>query len=160
MTRHLPPALLAACGKSGPSSSSAASGSTGTSAAGDTATAATTAQTGSGAAAAAAGDVVALLDRAGSCAVVPELTEGPYYIDVEKVRGDIREDRPGTPLTVAIRVRSGHHQGQRRHLRQGQPAHADEDRRRLPGGRQPRRQDRVTSVDRDEAGGSMERSGG
>jgi protocatechuate 3,4-dioxygenase beta subunit len=100
-------ALLAACGKSSPSSSSlssnsAASGSTGTSAAADTATTATTAAT----AGAAAGDVVALLDRAGSCAVVPELTEGPYYIDVEKVRSDIREDRQGTPLTLAVRVRN------------------------------------------------------
>jgi protocatechuate 3,4-dioxygenase beta subunit len=71
-------ALLAACGQSGPSPGRAAP----------------------------AGDVVALLDRAGSCAVVPELTEGPYYIDVERVRSDIREDRQGTPLTLAIRVRN------------------------------------------------------
>ena len=75
-------ALLAACGKDGTSdTSSSAAGTTGT----------TTA---------------ALLDRAGSCAVVPELTEGPYYIDVEKIRSDIREDRQGTPLTLAIRVRN------------------------------------------------------
>jgi protocatechuate 3,4-dioxygenase beta subunit len=45
------------------------------------------------------------LDAAGSCAVVPELTEGPYYIDLDKVRSDIREDRQGTPLTLSIRVR-------------------------------------------------------
>jgi protocatechuate 3,4-dioxygenase beta subunit len=43
---------------------------------------------------------------AGACVVVPELTEGPYYIDGEKVRSDIREDRPGTPLSLAIRVRN------------------------------------------------------
>jgi protocatechuate 3,4-dioxygenase beta subunit len=38
--------------------------------------------------------------------VVPELTEGPYYIDANTLRSDIREDRPGTPLTLAIRVRN------------------------------------------------------
>ena len=37
---------------------------------------------------------------------MPELTEGPYYIDVDKVRSDIREDRQGTPLSLAIRVRN------------------------------------------------------
>ena len=74
-------ALLAACGKSGKSSP------TGSDAAASTGTSGTT------------------LDGAGSCPVVPELTEGPYYIDVEKVRSDIREDRQGTPLTLAIRVR-------------------------------------------------------
>ena len=42
-----------------------------------------------------------LLAGAGSCALVPELTEGPYYIDIDKVRSDIREDRQGTPLTLA-----------------------------------------------------------
>ena len=71
-------ALLVACGKDG-TPDPAAAGSTSTTA--------------------------ALLDAAGSCAVVPELTEGPYYIDVDKVRSDLREDRPGTPLTLAIRVR-------------------------------------------------------
>src|SRR5882672_853616 len=69
-------AFLAACGKSDTSDSAAAS--TSSTAESTTATAA-------------AGDVTALLDRSGSCAVVPELTEGPYYIDVDKVRSDIRE---------------------------------------------------------------------
>ncbi len=59
-----------------------------------------------GAAAASTSTTEALLAGAGSCAVVPELTEGPYYIDIDKVRSDIREDRPGTPLTLAIRVRN------------------------------------------------------
>ena len=76
-------ALLAACGKdSKPDRAAASTTPTNTSA-----------------------DVVALLERSGSCSVVPELTEGPYYIDVDKVRSDIREDRPGTALTLAIRVR-------------------------------------------------------
>src|SRR5438270_6855497 len=97
-------ALLAACGKSGTSSPSggAAAASTGTSGTG--ATTATTAA-GPGAGTSAASGVAAILAGAGSCAVVPELTEGPYYIDVEKVRSDIREDRQGMPLTLAIRVR-------------------------------------------------------
>jgi len=97
-------ALLAACGKSGTSSPSGgdAAASTGTSGTGATTA---TAAAGSGAGTSAASDVAAILAGAGSCAVVPELTEGPYYIDVEKVRSDIREDRQGTPLTLAIRVR-------------------------------------------------------
>ena len=39
-----------------------------------------------------------------SCAVTPEQTEGPYYIDVDRIRSDIREDREGTRLRVAARV--------------------------------------------------------
>ncbi len=31
-------------------------------------------------------------------------TEGPYYIDADKVRSDIREDREGTRLLLALRV--------------------------------------------------------
>jgi protocatechuate 3,4-dioxygenase beta subunit len=40
-----------------------------------------------------------------SCTLTPEETEGPYYFDVDSVRSDIREDRPGTPLRLAMRVR-------------------------------------------------------
>jgi protocatechuate 3,4-dioxygenase beta subunit len=46
-----------------------------------------------------------LFEGAGSCALTPEQTEGPYYLDIDKVRGDIREDRQGARLRVAIRVR-------------------------------------------------------
>jgi protocatechuate 3,4-dioxygenase beta subunit len=42
---------------------------------------------------------------ADSCTLTPEETEGPYYFDVDSVRSDIREDRPGTPLRLAMRVR-------------------------------------------------------
>src|SRR5436305_12500828 len=38
------------------------------------------------------------------CVLTPELTEGPYYIDGEKVRRDIREGHPGTPLTLRLTV--------------------------------------------------------
>ena len=44
-------------------------------------------------------------DEAASCALSPELTEGPYYFDVDSIRSDIREDRPGTLLRLAVRVR-------------------------------------------------------
>jgi protocatechuate 3,4-dioxygenase beta subunit len=40
-----------------------------------------------------------------NCTLTPELTEGPYYFDADAIRSDIREDRAGTPLRLAIRVR-------------------------------------------------------
>ncbi|MGW0967620.1 intradiol ring-cleavage dioxygenase [Streptomyces sp. NPDC002516] len=33
-----------------------------------------------------------------------ETTEGPYYIDADKIRRDITEDQPGIPLTLALKV--------------------------------------------------------
>jgi protocatechuate 3,4-dioxygenase beta subunit len=47
----------------------------------------------------------ALFDEASSCSVTAELTEGPYYFDVDAIRSDITEDREGTPLRLAVRVR-------------------------------------------------------
>ncbi|HEX2192447.1 MAG TPA: hypothetical protein VHH09_04580 [Acidimicrobiales bacterium] len=41
---------------------------------------------------------------AASCSLTPSATEGPYYIDVDQIRGDITEDRPGTPLRLGARV--------------------------------------------------------
>jgi protocatechuate 3,4-dioxygenase beta subunit len=38
------------------------------------------------------------------CVLTPELTEGPYYIDGEKVRRDIRDGHPGTHLTLRLTV--------------------------------------------------------
>ena len=40
----------------------------------------------------------------GSCVVRPELTEGPYYLDAELLRSDIREDRAGVPLALTFNV--------------------------------------------------------
>jgi protocatechuate 3,4-dioxygenase beta subunit len=40
-----------------------------------------------------------------SCELTPAETEGPYYFDVDSIRSDIREDRPGAPLRLALRVR-------------------------------------------------------
>lgn len=45
-----------------------------------------------------------LLARSGTCALTPQQTEGPYYIDLGSMRSDIREERPGARLVVALRV--------------------------------------------------------
>jgi protocatechuate 3,4-dioxygenase beta subunit len=39
-----------------------------------------------------------------SCVLDPEVTEGPYYLDLNLVRSDITEGRPGVPLTLAVTV--------------------------------------------------------
>ena len=38
------------------------------------------------------------------CVLTPELTEGPYYLDLDLVRRDITEGRPGTPLDLRVNV--------------------------------------------------------
>lgn len=44
-------------------------------------------------------------DPAGSCTLTAEQTEGPFFIDIDGLRSDIREDRGGTPLQLGLRVR-------------------------------------------------------
>ena len=39
-----------------------------------------------------------------TCVLTPEMTEGPYYLDGDKMRRDIREGRPGTRLDLATTV--------------------------------------------------------
>lgn len=51
------------------------------------------------------GDLAARFDEAAACAQTAELTEGPYYLDVDRVRSDIREDREGAELQIGVRVR-------------------------------------------------------
>jgi protocatechuate 3,4-dioxygenase beta subunit len=41
---------------------------------------------------------------AADCVLMPELTEGPFYLDLDLIRGDITEDRPGTPLDLRVNV--------------------------------------------------------
>ncbi len=55
-----------------------------------------TASAGTGPAAVATGAV--------SCVLTPELTEGPFYVPGEKVRRNITEGRPGTPLALKLKV--------------------------------------------------------
>jgi protocatechuate 3,4-dioxygenase beta subunit len=49
-------------------------------------------------------DVVSLLDGAQTCTLAKEETQGPYWFDVDSIRSDITEDRPGMPLDLALRV--------------------------------------------------------
>jgi protocatechuate 3,4-dioxygenase beta subunit len=51
------------------------------------------------------GSAAALLDDTSSCMLALEQTEGPYYFDPNAIRSDIREDREGETLRLAIRVR-------------------------------------------------------
>ncbi len=44
-------------------------------------------------------------DASAACSLTPEQTEGPYYFDVDSIRSDIREDREGALLRLAVRVR-------------------------------------------------------
>jgi protocatechuate 3,4-dioxygenase beta subunit len=46
----------------------------------------------------------AFAGHAVSCVLTPEQTEGPYYVANEKLRRNITEGRPGTPLTLRLTV--------------------------------------------------------
>jgi protocatechuate 3,4-dioxygenase beta subunit len=39
-----------------------------------------------------------------SCVLTPEMTEGPFYLDGDKVRRDVREGRPGVALLLRTTV--------------------------------------------------------
>jgi protocatechuate 3,4-dioxygenase beta subunit len=39
-----------------------------------------------------------------SCTLTPELTEGPFYLDLDKVRRDVTEGKPGLRLDLRIKV--------------------------------------------------------
>lgn len=90
--------FLAACGSDGGGSAGATSTTTATveTTAGTTATVQPSST--------AAADVVALLDRAATCTLAQEETQGPYWFDVDSIRSDVREDRPGMRLELALRV--------------------------------------------------------
>jgi protocatechuate 3,4-dioxygenase beta subunit len=49
-------------------------------------------------------DPAALLDVANTCVLAQEETQGPYWFDVDSIRSDIREGRPGVTLALALRV--------------------------------------------------------
>jgi protocatechuate 3,4-dioxygenase beta subunit len=38
------------------------------------------------------------------CVLTPETTEGPYYLDLDSVRSDVREDREGAETRLAVTV--------------------------------------------------------
>ncbi len=87
--------LLAACGKDTADGGSASVATT----AGETATVQPKTTTSDA--------TSALFDDAATCALTVEETEGPYYFDADKIRSDIREDREGMRLRLALRVRDG-----------------------------------------------------
>ncbi|HKG50760.1 MAG TPA: intradiol ring-cleavage dioxygenase [Actinomycetales bacterium] len=94
--------LLAACsdtggGGSAAASSTSSSGSSSSPSSASTSSSATSASP-------AASSLVALLDRANTCTMAKEETQGPYWFDVDSIRTDIRENRPGTTLRLAVRV--------------------------------------------------------
>lgn len=39
-----------------------------------------------------------------SCTLTPEMTQGPYYLDLDLVRRDITDSRAGAPLTLNLQV--------------------------------------------------------
>jgi protocatechuate 3,4-dioxygenase beta subunit len=39
-----------------------------------------------------------------SCVLAPEQTEGPYFLDGDRIRRNITEGRPGVPLTLRLTV--------------------------------------------------------
>jgi protocatechuate 3,4-dioxygenase beta subunit len=39
-----------------------------------------------------------------ACVLTPEMTEGPYYVEGDKLRRNITEGRPGVPLTLRLKV--------------------------------------------------------
>jgi protocatechuate 3,4-dioxygenase beta subunit len=41
---------------------------------------------------------------AAACVLTPEVTEGPYYLDLEKLRSDITEGKDGAPLGLKLTV--------------------------------------------------------
>ena len=45
-------------------------------------------------------DPAALLDVANTCVLAEEETQGPYWFDVDSIRSDIREGRPGLALAA------------------------------------------------------------
>lgn len=53
---------------------------------------------------ASASQTAALLQGADVCAIIPEVTEGPYYFDPDMERVDITEGRPGIPTRVRLQV--------------------------------------------------------
>lgn len=53
---------------------------------------------------AASGGVLGGLLPENACVLTPETTEGPFYLDINKVRTDITEGRPGTALALSLKV--------------------------------------------------------
>ena len=93
-------AVVVGCGRSGDGDEASPATDT-TAPAGDAAGGASTPTSVAAAGAAVTAD---MFGGAASCTLTPTGTEGPYYIDVDNIRSDIREDRQGARLRLAARV--------------------------------------------------------
>lgn len=49
-------------------------------------------------------DLNDLFADANTCTLAPATTQGPYYFDADRIRSDVREDRQGTRLRLALKV--------------------------------------------------------
>jgi protocatechuate 3,4-dioxygenase beta subunit len=49
-------------------------------------------------------DEVTAEAAAKACRLTPEVTEGPFYVALDRIRRDLTEGRPGVPLKLKIRV--------------------------------------------------------
>ncbi len=49
-------------------------------------------------------DLTGLFENSGSCTLTASTTQGPYYFDADKIRTDVREDRPGRQLRLAFKL--------------------------------------------------------
>jgi protocatechuate 3,4-dioxygenase beta subunit len=49
-------------------------------------------------------DLTGLFTGANTCTLTATTTQGPYYFDADKIRSDVREDRQGKRLRLAIKV--------------------------------------------------------
>jgi len=84
-------ALAAACGKAAKTATTAVSSATATTAANSTST--TTAGAGT-----------STVASSGTVVLAPEMTEGPYYLDLDLVRSNVVEDRAGAPFALDLVV--------------------------------------------------------
>jgi protocatechuate 3,4-dioxygenase beta subunit len=91
-------AALAACNSSGSNDTASTTTNTTTTRDATPPAPSTTVQGGGG------GSVADRFEQAASCSITPEQIEGPFYIDTDAIRPDIREDRAGELLRVGIRV--------------------------------------------------------
>lgn len=100
-------AILGGCSGSNSTGQTATGGSGGTATGGNAGTGGV-ATGGSGGVAGAStggsGGGVAGAGGAGTCTVYPQETEGPFYLDLDLLRSDIREGKPGAELRLQIQV--------------------------------------------------------
>jgi protocatechuate 3,4-dioxygenase beta subunit len=101
-------ALLAACGDTeranGTGQSSQATSGSGGHAGSPGTGGSSTAGNGTGASSSGGAGTGGTGGESGTCKVYPQQTEGPFYLDLDLVRSDITEGKPGTPMSLEIEV--------------------------------------------------------